>query len=149
MNKEQHIVYLSLGTNLGDKFRNLQDALDEIALRVGTIEAVSSFIETEPLGFESENTFLNAVCCVVTSLSPLELLDVTQQIERTLGRKRKTLIAGVYSDREIDVDILLYDDLQMDTPELTIPHPRMWQRSFVVEPLRELGITSPVGLSLR
>jgi 2-amino-4-hydroxy-6-hydroxymethyldihydropteridine diphosphokinase len=149
MNKEQHIVYLSLGTNLGDKFRNLQDALDEIALRVGTVEAVSSFIETEPLGFESENTFLNAVCCVETSLSPLELLDVTQQIERTLGRKRKTLVAGVYSDREIDVDILLYDDLQMDTPELTIPHPRMWQRSFVVEQLRELGITSPVGLSLR
>ena len=132
MNKEQHIVYLSLGTNLGDKFRNLQDALDEIALRVGTIEAVSSFIETEPLGFESENTFLNAVCRVETSLSPLELLDVTQQIERTLGRKRKTLVAGVYSDREIDIDILLYDDLQMDTPELTIPHPRMWQRPFVV-----------------
>ena len=66
MNKEQHIVYLSLGTNLGDKFRNLQDALDEIALRVGAVEAVSSFIETEPLGFESENTFLNAVCRVKT-----------------------------------------------------------------------------------
>ena len=142
MNKEQHIVYLSLGTNLGDKFRNLQDALDEIALRVGTVEKVSSFIETEPLGFESENTFLNAVCRVVTSLSPLELLEITQQIERTLGRKRKTLVAGVYSDREIDIDILLYDDLQMDTPELTIPHPRMWQRAFVVDPLRELGVTS-------
>lgn len=143
MNKEQHIVYLSLGTNLGDKFRNLQDALDEIALRVGTVEAVSSFIETEPLGFESENTFLNAVCRVETILSPLELLEITQQIERTLGRKRKTLVAGVYSDREIDIDILLYDDLQMDTPELTIPHPRMWQRSFVVDPLRELGVTLP------
>ena len=143
MNKEQHIVYLSLGTNLGDKFRNLQDALDEIALRVGTVEAVSSFIETEPLGFESENTFLNAVCRVKTILSPLELLEITQQIERTLGRKRKTLVAGVYSDREIDIDILLYDDLQMDTPELTIPHPRMWQRSFVVDPLRELGVTLP------
>lgn len=143
MNKEQHIVYLSLGTNLGDKFRNLQDALDEIALRVGSVEAVSSFIETEPLGFESENTFLNAVCRVETILSPLELLEITQQIERTLGRKRKTLVAGVYSDREIDIDILLYDDLQMDTPELTIPHPRMWQRSFVVDPLRELGVNSP------
>lgn len=143
MNKEQHIVYLSLGTNLGDKFRNLQDALDEIALRVGTVEAVSSFIETEPLGFESKNTFLNAVCRVETILSPLELLEITQQIERTLGRKRKTLVAGVYSDREIDIDILLYDDLQMDTPELTIPHPRMWQRSFVVDPLRELGVTLP------
>ena len=138
MNKEQHIVYLSLGTNLGDKFRNLQDALDEIALRVGTVEAVSSFIETEPLGFESENTFLNAVCKACTTLSPLEVLSVTQSIEKDLGRMKKS-IDGQYSDCPIDIDILLYDDLVINTPELSVPHPLMHKRLFVMEPLTEIA----------
>ena len=136
-------VYLGLGTNLGDKETNLNMTMEEIRKRVGEITSLSAYYITEPWGFDSQNTFLNAVCRVETILSPLELLEITQQIERTLGRKRKTLVSGVYSDREIDIDILLYDDLQMDTPELTIPHPRMWQRSFVVDPLRELGVTSP------
>ena len=137
-NLNTHTVYLSLGTNLGDKETNLRMAVEEIVKRVGEVTSLSAFHASEPWGFESENSFLNAVCCVSTDLAPTELLHVTQEIERSLGRLKKS-VNGIYSDRIIDIDILLYDDWHIDTPELTIPHPLMWERDFVMIPLREIA----------
>ena len=133
-----HQVYLGLGTNLGDKEANLKAAIEEIRKRVGEVTSLSAFHASEPWGFESENSFLNAVCCVSTDLAPMELLHVTQEIERSLGRLKKS-VNGIYSDRIIDIDILLYDDWHIDTTELTIPHPLMWERDFVMIPLREIA----------
>ena len=132
-----HIVYLGLGTNLGDKKANLEMAVGEIGKRVGKVVSLSAFYATEPWGFESENSFLNAVCCVETPLLPFELLQVTQKIESDLGRKKKS-VAGNYSDRTLDIDILLYDELQLETPDLKIPHPLMEKREFVMIPLNEI-----------
>lgn len=131
-------LYLSLGTNLGDRQSNLATAISLIGERVGTVQAKSSVIETEPWGFESSNRFLNMVIKVETSMQPLEVLHVTQEIERQLGRSKKS-VDGEYHDRLIDIDILLYDNLVMDTPELKIPHPLMYQRRFVTEPLAEIA----------
>ena len=133
-----HQVYLGLGTNLGDKEANLKAANEEIRKRVGEVTSLSAFHASEPWGFQSENSFLNAVCCVSTNFQPSEVLAVTQDIELLLGRLKKST-GGDYSDRVIDIDILLYDDLHIDTPELTIPHPLMWQRDFVMIPLREIA----------
>lgn len=134
---EKHSVFLGLGTNIGEKQTNMQKALAEIKRQIGEITSLSSFYETEPVGFESENAFLNAVCRVETILSPYEILAVTQRIERALGRTRKS-INGQYHDRIIDIDILLYDNIRIDTPELTIPHPLMETRDFVMIPLKEI-----------
>ena len=133
-----HQVYLSLGTNLGDKEANLKAAIEEIKKRVGEVTSLSAFHASEPWGFQSENSFLNAVCCVSTELTPIEVLNITQEIERELGRIKKS-VNGIYSDRMIDIDILLYDDLHIQTPELTIPHPLMRERDFVIIPLREIA----------
>lgn len=130
-------LYLSIGTNLGNRRSNLDTALDLIAREVGIIKARSSVIETEPWGFDSPNSFLNMAILVQTDLKPLEVLDRTQRIEKDMGRTSKTGADG-YHDRIIDIDILLYDDLTMDTPRLTIPHPRMHQRRFVMEPLAQI-----------
>ena len=143
MLKEVHTVYLSLGTNLGNKEQNLLTAIAEIGRRIGPIKAQSAFLATEPWGFESENTFLNAAIRIETNLSPIALLDETQQIERDMGRTQKSsancqLSTVNYQDRIIDIDILLYDDLHIDTPRLTIPHPPMQQRDFVLIPLKEI-----------
>ena len=130
-------LYLSLGSNLGDRAENLHRAIALIGERVGEVQRVSSFIETEPWGFESKHPFLNAACLVLTTLSPEECLDATQQIERELGRKRKSK-NGVYHDRPIDIDLLMYNDITLSTPRLTLPHPRMKERDFVMIPLREI-----------
>ena len=130
-------LYLSLGSNLGDRAENLHRAIALIGERVGEVQRVSSFIETEPWGFESKHPFLNAACLVLTKLSPEECLKATQQIERELGRKRKSK-NGVYHDRPIDIDLLMYGDLTLSTPKLTLPHPRMKERDFVMIPLREI-----------
>ena len=131
-------LYLSLGTNLGDRHKNLSCALELIGREVGTVVSASDIIETEPWGFESSNRFLNMAAKVQTSLQPLEVLHATQEIERSLGRTRKS-VDGEYHDRFIDIDILLYDNLVMETPELTIPHPLMYQRQFVMEPLAQIA----------
>lgn len=132
-----HMVYLGLGTNLGDKQKNLNDAIRMLGNQVGEVEKVSSVIETEPEGFKSDNMFLNAVVKVRTALSPFEILDITQDVEKSLGRKEKSS-NGIYHDRVIDIDILLYDDINISTPRLVIPHPRMTQREFVMTPLTEI-----------
>ena len=132
-----HRVYLSLGTNLGDREENMHRALQLLNLRVGKLERVSRMIETEPWGFQSENKFLNACCRICTALSPIQLLKATQKIERSLGRTEKSK-NGIYHDRQIDIDILYYDDLTMNTPQLTIPPPHIGEREFVTVPLREI-----------
>ena len=132
-----HKIYLGLGSNLGNRKENLAYAIRLIGERVGKVLRVSSFIETEPWGFESENTFVNAVILCETDLTPRQLLGVTQKIEREMGRQKKSTDGG-YSDRCIDIDILLYDDLRVDEPDLQIPHPLMLKRDFVMIPLREI-----------
>ncbi len=132
-----HTVYLSLGTNLGDKEYNLKSAIHEISMRIGAVTAQSAFIETEPWGFESDNTFLNAAIKVETDRTPMQVLRITQKIERELGRTSKS-VNGIYHDRLIDIDILLYDELSISTPSLTIPHPRMHERDFVQIPLKQI-----------
>ena len=138
-----HQVYLGLGSNLGDCSRNLKRAIRLIGERVGTVVCQSSIIETEPWGFESENKFLNAVVLCETERTPREVLLLTQQIERDMGRKKKLTansqkLTANYKDRPIDIDILLYDDLTVDEPDLKIPHPLMHERDFVMIPLEEV-----------
>lgn len=131
------IAYLGLGTNIGNKRRNMITAAALLAERVGDILALSGFYETEPWGFESEHLFLNAAVKLRTSFPPLELLRITQQIEKELGRTEKS--NGAYHDRVIDIDILLYDNEVLRLPELTLPHPLMQERKFVMDPLSEIA----------
>lgn len=130
-------VYLGIGTNLGDKERNILKAYDLIEKKVGRIVRRSSIYRTEPWGFQSENEFLNTVICVDTELTPQQLLAQTQQIERQMGRKQKSR-GGEYHDRVIDIDILLYGDETINEPNLVIPHPLMKEREFVMKPLGEI-----------
>lgn len=131
-------VFLGLGTNLGDKRNNLLTAVTNIEEKIGKVTSLSSFYETEPWGFESENSFLNAALCVETSLEPMAILRIIKDIEIEMGRTQKS-VNRMYSDRIIDIDILLYDDLTMATEELTIPHPLMKERDFVIKPLMEIA----------
>ena len=133
-----HQVYLGLGSNLGDCRKNLERAIRMIGDKVGRVLRQSSFIETEPWGFESEHKFMNAVILCETMKTPREVLLQTQQIERDMGRKKKS-VSGGYADRPIDIDILLYDDLTIDEPDLKIPHPLMHERDFVMIPLNEIS----------
>ena len=132
------VVYFSLGTNLGEKYALMKQAILHIEKRIGHVDAQSAFYETEPWGFHSENKFLNSAVKVTTSLSPLQILEKTQQIEREMGRMHKS-VGGQYSDRLIDIDILMYDDLVVQTDVLTLPHPLMHERLFVMEPLAEIA----------
>ncbi|WP_278865311.1 2-amino-4-hydroxy-6-hydroxymethyldihydropteridine diphosphokinase [Leyella stercorea] len=132
-----HTVYLSLGSNLGDRKATMRRAIGLLNERAGSVDRQSSFIETEPWGFESTNKFLNMCVRLLTTLSPEQLLMATKQIERELGRTQKS-VNGQYHDRPIDIDILMYDDLQLSTPDLTLPHPHMQEREFVMIPLREI-----------
>ncbi len=129
-------VCISIGTNIGNKRGNLIKAAALMAERVGDVTALSSFYETEPWGFTSDNAFLNAALVLETPLSPQDLLDTTRQIEIEMGRLQKT--DGQYHDRLIDIDLLFYDDLILQTPHLTLPHPLMHERLFVMQPLAEI-----------
>lgn len=134
---DTHVIYLGLGSNMGDKETHIRQAIQRIGELIGDIVRQSTLYVTEPWGFESDNLFVNAVVCCHTSLAPRCLLAVTQQIEREMGRSAKSR-DGVYHDRVIDIDILLYDNLHLSYPDLKIPHPLMWQRDFVMIPLREI-----------
>ena len=133
----EHKLYISLGSNQGNRKALIDEALRLIGLSVGRVERVSSMYETEPWGFNSVHKFLNAAALVLTTLSPMECLTEAQRIERKLGRRKKSK-DGKYHDRPIDIDLLLYDDWEINTPELTIPHPLMEQRDFVKLPLAEI-----------
>ena len=132
-----HLVFFSLGSNIGNRKRLIREALDLLEERVGQIRCESSMIETVPWGFSSPNQFINACVCCETKLNPRQILAVTQRIEREMGRVVKSQ-DGEYHDRIIDIDILLYDDLTIDEPGLKIPHPHMKERDFVMNPLQEI-----------
>ena len=138
----EHQVCLGLGSNLGNRAKLLERAIQLTDERVGEVICQSSFMETEPWGFESANRFLNGVILCKTWLTPREVLEATQQIERELGKEQMHTTqrsqSPMYKDRPIDIDILLYDDLTMDEPDLKIPHPLMKERDFVMKPLREI-----------
>lgn len=132
--------YLSLGANLGEREQTLRNAQNSIEQQIGRVLSCSSFFYSAPWGFESEHEFCNLCCCVETALSPIEVLRITQTIERALGRKQKT--THHYTDRSIDIDIIrVFDgqnEIHIETPELTIPH-RLWEeRNFVKVPLAEI-----------
>lgn len=128
---------MSLGANLGDRESNIKLAIQQISELIGPVVRQSALLETAPWGFSSANTFINAAVCSQTSLSPREVLKATQDIERALGRTQKST-DGQYHDRPIDIDILLYDDLHVNEPDLVIPHPHMNERQFVLQPLSEI-----------
>ena len=132
------ITYLGLGTNTGNKKGNLTRAIEELSLALGKCIAQSSFIETEPWGYNSDNMFLNCVVAFETEKSPIELLDTTETIEHKLGRTTKS-IGGQYHDRIIDIDILLYGNDSVASERLVIPHPLMHKRDFVLIPLAEIA----------
>jgi 2-amino-4-hydroxy-6-hydroxymethyldihydropteridine diphosphokinase len=136
--KIQRIAYLSLGTNLGDKTENLQNAIEGIAEKVGDIRKISGVYQTASWGFESDD-FYN--CCVEVSTfhAPEKLLSILLQIESNLGRKR--LDSNTYLDRNIDIDLLLFDDEIIFSKTLTVPHPKMLLRKFVLVPLAEIAPT--------
>ena len=158
-----HEVYLSLGSNLGDREQQLKQAIRFIDERIGEVVRQSSFIETEPWGFQSDHRFLNAAICCLTDKTPREVLQLTQQIERDLGKTKAHATRRApqssalspqpssithhpsalspqpsYFNRPIDIDILLYDDWKVSEPDLKIPHPLMHQRDFVMIPLKEI-----------
>lgn len=130
----EHVIYLGLGSNLGERARNLENALMKIA-ELACIEKKSAIYETEPWGFIEQPNFLNQAVKAKTQLLPLELLSALKSIERTMGRT-KSVKNG---PRLIDVDILFYDNLVMKTDQLTIPHPFLTQRAFVLVPLNEIA----------
>jgi len=131
-----HTVYLGLGSNLGDRDANLSAALRALAAIV-TIEHVSSVYDTAPMLYTDQPRFHNLVCQARTSLSPDALLHAVKEIERQLGRTS----GPRYGPRVIDIDLLLYDKLIVNTAALTIPHPRMAERAFVLAPLAEIALT--------
>ena len=133
----QHTLYIGLGSNLGDKQQNIAMAVDKIEELIGHVECQSALHITEPWGFQSDNMFVNAAVKCVTILSPHEVLEKTKDIERQMGRTTKS-VDGTYKDRIIDIDILLYDDMEINDPDLVIPHPLMHQRDFVMKPLNEI-----------
>ena len=138
MNFEKNMskIYLLLGSNVGDKKANLKDAISLIHKQIGKIIQQSSVYETEPWGFEDVSFFLNQVLMVDSSLQPAEALSEILQMEKKLGRERTE---KQYASRIIDIDILFYDDLIIQTENLIIPHPLMEKRRFVLTPLNEIA----------
>ena len=130
-------VYLGLGSNEGNRAALLEQAIALLAEKAGTVVSRSSILETEPWGFASEHKFFNMVIAIDTTLSPTRLLDVTQRIERQLGRRKKT--SSNYQDRPIDIDILLFGNRIIHTTRLDVPHPLILQREFVWRPLLEIA----------
>lgn len=133
--KDKHTVYLLLGSNLGDRLMNLQQALMDIQLCCNEVTAISEVYETVPWGVTHQNDYLNMVVAIQTTLFPFGLLQQLQVIERSMGRITK----GDMAPRHIDIDILLFDDVQLQSEKLTIPHPRMHLRRFVLQPLADIA----------
>ncbi|MBO8446377.1 MAG: 2-amino-4-hydroxy-6-hydroxymethyldihydropteridine diphosphokinase [Bacteroidetes bacterium] len=131
-------VFLALGSNLGDRDALLDAAEALIGRRVGKIVAKSSRFENPAAGFKSDNDFLNEAIEVATVLSPQSLLSEINGIERCLGRERKSM-ACEYHDRTMDIDIIYYGDAIINEPQLVVPHPRMAERMFVLQPLNEIA----------
>lgn len=137
-------AYLSLGSNLGDRETNIRKALELLAAHARLIR-VSSLYETAPIGVTDQNDFINAVALIETDLEPKSLLHTVLEIENEIGRLRNFH----WGPRVIDIDVLLYDGAAVNTPELTIPHPEMMNRAFVLIPLAEIApdLELPGGLT--
>ncbi len=141
MNQQSHLVYLGLGTNLGDRATQLRNAIKELG-EIGSVQEVSRVYETPSWGYDDNRKYLNAVCMMKTSLSIVDLHEITLSIESNLGRiKAKRKEGDPYTAREIDIDILFYDDQIIETEELVVPHPRLHLRNFVLKPLLDLSVT--------
>lgn len=141
-------AYLGLGSNLGDRKQNIRSALQMLEERgAARVVVVSSFIETAPVGYADQPDFVNAVAEVETNLTPRELLDAALRVETDMGRVRTIR----WGPRVIDIDILLFDDLLMAEDGLTLPHPEMTKRGFVLEPLAEIApnLALPGGKTAR
>lgn len=132
------IVYANIGSNLGNRYGLIQTALDSIFEKFG-ICCISSFIESEPWGFESENRFLNLGVSFKSTLQPEEILSICQQIEKTESNVSHRDEDGKYKDREIDIDIMAIDGIVYRSPRLTLPHPHLKGRDFFLKPLLELN----------
>ena len=130
-------VYLSLGTNLGNRKRNIREAIEKIEEQIGVVKRQSTLYETKPWGYSSPNDFINACVLVFTPMAPRQVLEAAQKIEREMGRTLKS-VDGEYHDRIIDIDILMIDDLVINVPDLHVPHPLMEERDFVMKPLKEI-----------
>jgi len=128
-------VYLILGSNLGDRIKNLQKATDHVSRDIGEINDRSSIYETEPWGFNHESNFINQILRINTSLKPEEVLGVIVRIEKLCGRRIKN---KKYAAREIDIDILFYNNIVYKSDKLLIPHPDIQERMFVLVPMAEL-----------
>lgn len=129
------ITYLLLGSNLGDSKQYISDALIVIAQRIGRLDSASSLFQTESWGNPDQPDFINQVVCVHTNLGSSELLKAILKIESELGRER----LEKWGSRTIDIDILLFDNQVINTPDLVVPHPRMHERRFTLEPLNEIA----------
>lgn len=131
-----HRVYLSLGSNIGNRQANLKRAIERLS-SAGKVEAISSFYETEPVEFTAQPYFLNCAVALETEEMPEQLLEEILRMEEEQGRRRSA--TQPKGPRTLDIDILLFDDSVIQTPRLTIPHPRMHERGFVLEPLAEIA----------
>ncbi len=129
------ICFLALGSNLGKREEHIQNAIEELKNGGAHVQKVSGIIETKPQGGPLQGDYLNAVAKIETQLPPQELLQLIQSVEQRLGRERAVL----NGPRTIDIDLLIYDHLKINTPQLTVPHPRMLQREFVMIPLLEIA----------
>ena len=134
-----NVIYLSLGSNLGDSISVINKAYDLINSTIGTIVSKSSVYTSKAWGFDSENQFYNSCIGVSTKKTPNDVLIISQNIEKQLGRSRKTSDTNNYSDRVIDIDILIYGKTILSTRDLTIPHPLLHHRNFVLVPLTEIA----------
>ncbi len=132
------LAHLNIGSNKGDRLGYISRAVALIASMAGKVNAVSEPVESEPWGFDSDNRFINVGLNLDTELTPLQLLEVLQKIERTISPDPHRNPDGSYRDRPIDIDIIVYSGVTMDTPRLTLPHPRMRQRQFVMGPYLEI-----------
>lgn len=131
-----HFLYLGMGGNMGNKRSNFKKVYKLIENEIGIIQKLSSVYESEPWGFSSKNMFWNQVLLVKTNLEPMDILNRISSIELHFGRKR---VEGAYQSRKIDLDLLFYDDLIMESKSLTIPHPLIPQRLFVLIPMAEIA----------
>ncbi len=131
-------IFLSLGSNQGNRFFLIQQAIQYIELRIGSIEKISSYYETEPWGFSAENNFINQVIKVKSCLPADKILARALLIEKVLGRTRADS-NGQYSSRPIDIDILFIDDAMISTEDLKVPHEHLHKRNFVLRPLCEIA----------
>ena len=131
-----HLAYIGFGSNIGDRLAHIQNAIQTLSKTEGiTLQKISSLYKTDPVGYEAQAQFLNGVAAIHTTLSPLSLLHTLKDIETAIGRKHRIR----WGPREIDLDILIYGDLCVQTEKLIIPHPEMHLRGFVLVPLAEIA----------